>query len=73
MEVNDCFKFFTPTTINITGNTGSGKTYLLFELLQNSETLFFPKPKNLIVLYSQYQSIYESIKLLKNFESITLL
>lgn len=72
MEVQSGFCFLHPCTISICGNSASGKTTLTLEILKNVTQLFIPKPKHLIVLYSQYQPLYEEFKSL-NFESISLI
>lgn len=70
MQVEGDFRFLTPTTISITGASSSGKTSYLVKILKKAEHLFDPKPKNLIIVYSQYQDLYDEIKKLENFDSI---
>ena len=72
MEIKEDFYFFTPTTISITGSTGSGKSFFMYQLLKNADDLLRPKTRNLILLYSQYQEIYDQIKLLDNFDTIKI-
>lgn len=70
MAVEEGFYVITPYSIAKAGSSGSGKTELVYKLLLHADEVFKPKPKNLIVLYSQYQDIYDKVKSLKNFEKI---
>lgn len=71
MENLQPFKFLNPT-VSLVGSTGSGKTHLLLNILKNVDTLFKPVPDNLVILYSQYQTLYEEFKTL-NIKSISLI
>lgn len=58
--------------MTIGGSSQSGKTQITYNLLLHADEIFEPKPRNLILLYSQYQDIYNKIKTLTNFETITI-
>lgn len=70
MEEEDQFRFLHRTTISIVGGTSSGKTSLLLRILKNAQDLFCPAPKNLVVVYSKDQPLYEEIKQLSNIEFV---
>jgi len=55
------FKFNHPCSISIVGSSSSGKTTLLFKLVKHVEELFKDAPKKLVLVYSQYQSVYDTL------------
>jgi hypothetical protein len=57
------YKFFIrhPSTVYLAGPTGSGKTEWLKKLLE--ENLIYPKPEKIYYCYSEWQPIYDNIKL----------
>ncbi len=57
-------RFKNPGTILVSGNTGSGKSTLVFEILKHPN-YFFQDPRcmrNVILYYKEYQPIYEENK-----------
>lgn len=55
-------KLVHPSTIIIAGPTGSGKTQFLYQLLACGH--FAPFPQRLVWLYSEWQPVYDQIKLI---------
>ena len=54
------FEFKHPTTILISGPTGSGKTRFLVQCLK--ENIIFPQPTRIIWVYGEWQPLYDEIK-----------
>jgi hypothetical protein len=52
--------FLSPTTISISGISGSGKTSILFKILDNKEELFDIKPNKIMYCYGAWQSSFEN-------------
>jgi hypothetical protein len=60
-------KLFKQGTISITGSTRTGKTYLVYKILQNLELLFTPPaPKQVLYCYGVYQELFEDMKAVYN-------
>lgn len=58
------FPFESPTTISISGATGSGKTTWLFRLLKNTQTLFSKnQPRKILYCYSVWQDMFEKMEI----------
>lgn len=51
-----------PFTCMISGPTGSGKTHLLFKILQDYIKLIFPQPKTITYYYSRPQKLFQEMK-----------
>ena len=51
-----------PFTCMISGPTGSGKTQLLFKILENNLHLISPQPKTITYFYSRYQKLFDEMK-----------
>ena len=49
-----------PFTMTVSGPTGSGKTWLIKEVLRQNKIT--PKPQRIIVLYKRWQPLYDEIK-----------
>ena len=56
------FNFEHPFTCLMTGPTGSGKTWLLSKILENSQFMIHPSPKRIVYCYSRYQPKFDEIK-----------
>ena len=54
------FNFKHPTTIQISGPTGCGKTWFVRRILE--EQLIQPLPNRIIWVYSEWQSEYEHVR-----------
>jgi dephospho-CoA kinase len=54
--------FISPTTISISGSTGSGKTFFVNRLLLYKDVLFSSKPNSVIYCYNMWQPIFEKMK-----------
>ena len=54
------FEFKHPTTILISGPTGSGKTRFLVQCLK--ESLIYPFPTRIIWVYGEWQTLYDEVK-----------
>ena len=52
------FKFKGPTTISISGQTGTGKTTFVHRLLKNKGHLFEPEPMEAMYCYGVYQKAF---------------
>ncbi len=52
-------KFVHPSTVVVSGPTGSGKTQFVYCLIK--EEMFSPWPENIVWLYSEWQEIYETV------------
>ena len=50
--------FLSPTTIIISGPTGSGKTTFVFRLIDNKAKMFNTKPENIYYFYSVWQPLF---------------
>ena len=50
--------FYSPTTIMISGATGSGKTSLLHRILKCKDEMFTVRPKKILYCYGAYQSLF---------------
>jgi hypothetical protein len=55
-------RFTTPTTICISGATGSGKTWFLFKLLQHRKVLFYPDIHKILYCYGVWQPLFERME-----------
>ena len=53
--------FKSPSTFVIAGPTSSGKTSLIFKILQSKHLLFDKAPQTVYLFYSQKQKIYEDM------------
>jgi hypothetical protein len=60
MALIDRFYFKHPTTIQISGPTGCGKTFFVRRMLQ--ERLVMPFPTRIIWVYSEWQSDYDKVR-----------
>ena len=60
MEVKLGYHLLHPTSILIAGNSGSGKSYLVANLIRKQ--LFQPTPTKIFWFYRQYQSLYRELK-----------
>lgn len=57
------FPFESPTTMAISGSTGSGKTTWLFRLLKNAQVMFPENPPHKILYcYGVWQDMYEKME-----------
>ena len=56
------FRMQHPFTSIVSGMTGSGKSYFVKQLLENIEDTMCPKPKRILWLYGQDQSLYGELK-----------
>jgi hypothetical protein len=54
------FYFKHPTTIQISGPPGCGKTFFVLRILQ--ELLILPFPTRIIWVYSEWQSDYDRVR-----------
>ena len=52
--------FSFPTTIIISGPTGSGKTTFMFRLIDNKAEMFKVQPENIYYFYSIWQPLFET-------------
>lgn len=52
-------KLVHPSTVLVSGPTGSGKTRFVIRLI--NEGLFEPMPNHIVIVYSEWQKIYDSI------------
>ena len=52
-----------PFTCMISGPTGSGKTQLLFKILENNLQLIQPQPTTITYFYSRHQKLYDEMKI----------
>lgn len=59
--------FISPTTISVSGVTGSGKTTWLFKVLKHKKTLFTPAPKRILYCYGVWQSAFQTMEKLIDF------
>lgn len=50
--------FKSPCTISISGTTGSGKTVLTYQIINNKDYLFDKKISKILYAFSQWQDIY---------------
>ena len=60
MDLIKDFYFKHPTTIQISGPTGCGKTFFVRRMLQ--ERLILPFPTRIIWVYSEWQSDYDMVR-----------
>ena len=51
--------FLSPTTIIISGPTGSGKTSFVFRLIDNKAEIFTIEPQNIYYFYTVWQPLFE--------------
>ena len=54
--------FTSPTTLAISGTTGSGKTSLMFKIIQHKDELFSTPPKKIMYCYGVWQSIFDEME-----------
>ena len=59
-----------PFTCLIAGPTGSGKTVLLLEILQNRQKMITPEPDRIIYCYKRYQSFFDKHKYIEFHEGL---
>lgn len=55
-------KFNSPTCILMVGGSGSGKTYLTRQILENADGMFEDPPSNMFICYSAWQKAYDEMK-----------
>lgn len=61
------FIFNAPTTMSISGTTGSGKTTWVLKLMQHSSQMFSLKPQKILYCYGIWQELFNTMeKLLPN-------
>ena len=53
--------FFSPTTITISGPTGSGKSTFVFRLIENKAEMFKVEPERIYYFYTVWQPSFEKI------------
>jgi hypothetical protein len=53
-----------PFTMLISGPTGSGKTHWFHRLVEKCETACYPIPERLTVCYSEWQPLYDDLKIM---------
>ena len=53
--------FFSPTTITISGPTGSGKSTFVFRLIENKAEMFKVEPERIYYFYTVWQPLFEKI------------
>ena len=58
----DNIMFYSPTTITLSGSTGSGKTSLLLEILKYRDELFSSPPKKIMYCYGVWQEMYDKME-----------
>ena len=51
-----------PFTCMVSGMTGSGKTYLVKQILQSMHQSIFPPPDRIVWIYAQDQPVYHELK-----------
>ena len=51
--------FFSPTTITISGPTGSGKSTFVFRLIENKAEMFRTEPEKIYYFYTVWQPLFE--------------
>ena len=56
------YQFSSPSTILISGSTGSGKTTFIKKVLEEKKTIFQIEPTRIIYFYSIWQDIYEQME-----------
>ena len=56
------FKFEHPFTCLVSGPTGSGKTWLISKILQNSLFMINPIPKRIVYCYTRFQPKFDELK-----------
>lgn len=55
-------RFYHPSTILVSGGTGSGKTFFTKQVLENADVLFRPKkPSFVILVYHTWQPMYQQL------------
>lgn len=59
-----------PFTCLIAGPTGSGKTMLLMQILENRNTMINPKPDRIVYCYKQFQKAFEKIDYIEFHEGL---
>ena len=52
--------FHAPTTISMSGTTGSGNTSLLFRILEYKDSIFTIPPEKVLYCYGAWQSLFEA-------------
>lgn len=55
-------KFVSPTMILIAGSSGSGKTYLTKQILENADGMFEVPPSKIFFCYTAWQPMYDEMK-----------
>lgn len=55
-------KFHAPFSLLIAGSSGTGKTQIVYKLLQNQSDLFTTPPDKILYCYGQYQSLFDDIE-----------
>ena len=58
----DLVKFESPSTLIISGMTGSGKTTWLYKLLQCKDVIFKDPPNKIIYCYSIWTKLFDSME-----------
>ena len=53
--------FLGPTTISVSGCTGSGKTTWVKKVLENKDYLFRPPPQKVLYCYGVWQPLFDSM------------
>ena len=56
------FKFVGPFTMNLSGQTGVGKTSFVRRLLANKDKMFEPVPNEVLYCYSVYQDVFADME-----------
>ena len=51
--------FHSPASIAVSGVSGSGKTTVLFKILEHKDELFTVKPEKIMYCYGVWQSLFE--------------
>ena len=51
-----------PFTCIVSGMTGSGKTYLVKQILQSMHQSIYPPPDRIVWIYAQDQAVYHELK-----------
>ena len=62
MEKEALLKFYSPSTVIVSGASGSGKTSFVYDILKESKGMFIKPPKRIIYCYGVYQNLYDEMK-----------
>ena len=55
-------RFKVPANFYVSGQSQSGKSFLVRQLLQHSNELFYPIPTKIIYCYGEYQKEFEELR-----------